>query len=145
MTQSIVRSMVTALALSGNLLAASVVTTAAAATPEKTAIPQTSEGIWQAVDAKAVELKTTIDAGALANVHHQAYAIRDLVAALPTHSTGLTADQLSKVQADARFVATLAERLDAAGDAKDVAATKASYDKLTMVLAALRARYRPAK
>ena len=109
--------------------------------PEKIVIPATSDGIWKAIDAKSAELKATIDSGKLDNVHHEAFAIRDLVAALPSHSTTLPPEKLDKVKTNVKFVATLAERLDATGDAKDVAGTKQNYAKLTSVLTAIRANY----
>ena len=108
---------------------------------EKIVIPATSDGIWKAIDAKSTELKATIDSGKLDNVHHEAFAIRDLVAALPSHSATLAAEKLDKVKSSVKFVATLAERLDATGDAKDVAGTKQNYAKLTSVLTAIRANY----
>lgn len=45
-------------------------------------LPGTIVGIWQAIDQKTAELKQLIQSGSLANVHHVAYAVRDLVAAL---------------------------------------------------------------
>ena len=108
---------------------------------EKIVIPATSDGIWKAIDAKSAELKTTIDSSKLDNVHHEAFAIRDLVAALPSHSATLSPEKLDKVKTSAKFVATLATRLDATGDAKDVAGTKQNYAKLTTVLTAIRANY----
>jgi hypothetical protein len=106
-----------------------------------TAIPETSVGIWQAIDVKSAALKKTIDAGTLDKVHHEAFAIRDLVAALPTHSKSLSADKLVKVHDGVKFVATLAARLDATGDAKDMAGTQQNYAKLMTVLASLRSNY----
>jgi hypothetical protein len=47
-------------------------------------------------------------------------------------------DQQGKVREDVRFVATLAERLDASGDAKDMPGTQANYDKLVSILKDLR-------
>ncbi|MBL6751660.1 MAG: transporter [Nevskia sp.] len=93
-------------------------------------VPDTPAKIWRAIDAKTAELKQGIDRGALADVHHQAYAVRDLVAALPAHSPDLPADKKAKVQASVKFVATLAERLDATDDANDKAAARSNYDKL---------------
>ncbi len=99
-----------------------------------TAIPDTADATWQAIDAKNVELKTMIASGSLGNVHHLAFAIRDLVAALPAKQPAMTADDQAKLASDAKFVAILAERLDASGDAGDRAAAQADYDKLVAVL-----------
>lgn len=70
-----------------------------------------------------------------------AFAIRDLVAALPERSSSLSPDEKTKVQGDVKFVATLAERLDASGDAKDAVDTRGNFDKLASVLADLRTNY----
>ncbi len=117
--------------------AASPKSGAAAETP----IPSTAEGIWVAIDQKTAELKTTVKSGKLAEVHHLAFAVRDLVAALPEKSTTLTADQQAKVKGSVKFVATLAERLDASGDANDQAATQDNCEKLLKVLESLHANY----
>lgn len=106
--------------------------------PEKAAapaaIPDNADAIWQAIDQQSAELKTTIESGSLENVHHQAFAIRDLVAALPAHSPALPADEQTKLQKEVQFVATLADRLDETGDAGDRAGAQANYDKLVVVL-----------
>lgn len=101
----------------------------------------TSAGIWQAIDVKSAELAKTIQSGKLADVHHIAFAIRDLVVTLPEHSTDLPTDKLAKVKAGVKFVGTLADRLDASGDANDKAGAQDNYDKLTGVLKSLRANY----
>ena len=97
--------------------------------------------VWQAIDQKNAELETAIHSGSLGEVHHMAFAIRDLVAALPVRSSALSADQKSKVQASVKFVATLSERLDASGDANDKAGAQDNYSKLSGVLKDLRANY----
>jgi hypothetical protein len=97
--------------------------------------------IWQAVDKKNAELQTAIQSGSLGEVHHMAFAIRDLVAALPERSNSLSADQQTKVQASVKFVATLADRLDASGDANDKTGAQDNYGKLAGVLKDLRANY----
>ena len=112
---------------------------------EMTAIPTNSTDIWKLIDARVAQLKVTIDSGHLDEVHHQAFAIRDLVAALPANSTSLPADLLAKVRGGVKFVATLAERLDATGDAKDLAGTQQNYAKLAAILASLRSNYSRAK
>lgn len=98
------------------------------------AIPDTADGIWQAIDQHSAELKAAIASGALDTVHHHAFAIRDLVAALPAHSPTLPADDQAKLQSEVKFVSTLAARLDETGDAGDKAGTQANYDKLVTVL-----------
>ena len=115
---------------------------AAVAHPASAApLPQTADSIWREIDAKSNALQKNIASGALDQVHHQAFAIRDLVATLVTHSATLAPDRLAKVKSAAKFVATLADRLDATGDAKDLAGTKQNFAKLVKVLTNLRANY----
>lgn len=97
-------------------------------------IPDNADGIWQAIDQQSAELKADIQSGSLKDVHHKAFAIRDLVAALPDRSKALPADAQAKLQNEAKFVATLADRLDATGDANDQTGSQANYDKLVTVL-----------
>jgi hypothetical protein len=116
---------------------------AEAALPAKTEeqLPATADGVWQAIDLKTAELGKTIQRGSLREVHHLAYAVRDLVAALPERSKSLPAEKQAKVQSGVKFVSTLADRLDASGDAGDKAAAQANYEKLMNVLDGLRANY----
>lgn len=99
-----------------------------------TAVPATADGVWQAIDQQSADLKTTIQSGVLKEVHHKAFAIRDLVAALPAHASMLPAESQAKLQGEVKFVSTLADRLDAAGDANDKAGAQDNYDKLVAVL-----------
>jgi hypothetical protein len=133
------------LLLALSVLAATTPITRAAESTDKAVIPATLEGLWQAIDAKSAELKKTIDSGALEQVHHEAFAIRDLVAGLPAKSGALPAESLAKVKSSVKFVATLAERLDATGDAKDAVGTKQNFEKLSSVLASLRGNYPASK
>lgn len=107
-----------------------------AAEPEAApmAIPETADGIWQEIDKHSAELKATIEGGSLGEVHHHAFAIRDLVAALPAHSPTLPAEDKAKLEGEVKFVSTLADRLDESGDGKDKAASQANYEQLVKVL-----------
>jgi hypothetical protein len=104
-------------------------------------IPATSEAVWQSIDKEAEQLAALIQTGKFEEVHHYAFAIRDLVAALPARSGSLSADKLAQVKANSKFVATLAERLDTTGDAKDKAGTESNFQKLKTVLTTIRANY----
>ena len=104
-------------------------------------IPATSEAIWRSIDKETELLEALIQAGKFEEVHHRAFAIRDLVAALPSRSGSLPSDKLAKVKTNAQFVATLAQRLDATGDAKDKTGTESNFKKLQGVLSAIRADY----
>lgn len=105
------------------------------------AIPDTPAAIWQLIDKEADETTKAIAAGTLKDLHHHAYTIRDLVAALPDHSKSLAADKITKIKADSKFVATLAQRLDAAGDSNNKAASVQNFDKLKDVLKTIKANY----
>lgn len=102
-------------------------------------VPATVEGIWAAIDRHSAELDKGIQTGVLDEVHLHAFAIRDLAAALPALSKSLPADKLARLNGNLKFVATLAQRLDATGDAGDKAGTQANFAKLKTVLAELHA------
>lgn len=104
-------------------------------------IPAMSAAIWQAIDQQVVALSKAIQTGVFDEVHHRAFAIRDLVAALPTRSGSLPPDKLAQVKANVQFVAILAQRLDATGDAKDKAGTESNFKKLQGILGVIRADY----
>lgn len=106
-----------------------------------TAIPDTPAAIWKSVDAETDEMTKLIESGKLEELHHHAFAVRDLIAALPDHSSNLPADKVEKVKSDSKFVATLASRLDESGDAKDKDASEASLKKLKGLLVTIRANY----
>lgn len=129
----------------GTILAGSLLFSPFAQAAEKAGsqvqIPATSEAIWKSIDKETEQLAALIQTGKFEEVHHHAFAIRDLVAALPAHSGILSGDKLAQIKADSKFVATLAERLDVAGDAKNKAATEANFQKLKGVLKSLRANY----
>ena len=104
-------------------------------------IPTTSKAIWRSIDKEAELLDILIQAGKFDEVHHRAFAIRDLVEALPARSGSLPADKLAQVKSNVQFIDTLAQRLDATGDARDKAGTESNFKKLQGVLSATRADY----
>ncbi len=106
-----------------------------------TVIPETSAAIHQAVDKETDEMEKMIQEGKIGDLHHHAFAVRDLVAALPDKSSSLPVEKLATVKADAKFVATLADRLDAAGDSNDKAASESNFGKLKDVLKSIWANY----
>lgn len=129
----------------GTILAGSLIFNPFAHAAEKAVtqiqIPATNAAIWQSIDKETQLLNALIQAGKFEEVHHRAFAIRDLVAALPSRSGSLPPDKLAQVKANVQFVATLAQRLDATGDAKDKAETEANFKKLQGVLSTIRADY----
>jgi rubrerythrin len=119
-------------------------TTSVLAEEEKevpTVIPATAAGVLQAISEEETNLDKTITDKKLEDVHHHAFAIRDLVNALPEKSSALAADKLAKLKANAKFVTALAGRLDESGDAKDQAATEANFKKLQGLLKQIQALY----
>lgn len=105
--------------------------------------PETLGGVWQTVKARESDLSNLIRAKDLGKVHEVAFAIRDLVAALPEKSGQLSAEQQAKLRGNVKYVATLAERLDTTGDSKDQAGTEAGFKQLQSVLAAIEKLYPP--
>jgi hypothetical protein len=122
------------------LLTGAVTVPQAQATEEATVqIPATTAAIWQVIDQHTAELAKLIQAGTLEDVHHHAFAIRDLSAALPARVAAMAPDKRKQLESDVKFVATLAQRLDASGDANDRAGAESNYTKLKGVLGAMRA------
>lgn len=106
-----------------------------------TIIPDTPAAIHQAVDKETDGMAKLIQAGTVRDLHHHAFAVRDLVAALPDKSASLPADKLANLKAANKFVGTLAERLDAAGDANDKPAAETSFGELKGVLSSIWTNY----
>lgn len=137
-------SIVRALAVTVGIATCGIVVstaTVAAETEAKTMIPNTSAGIWLAIDGHVKELHAAITQGKLNTVHKHAFAVRDLVRALPSHSAGLSASALATVTTQVKFVDTLAERLDQSGDANDKLGTEDNTRKLEAILKGLHAQY----
>jgi hypothetical protein len=97
--------------------------------------------LWRGVKSREAELSQLVQAKELGKVHESAFAIRDLVAAMPERSGQLSAEQQVKLKGNVKYVATLAERLDAAGDAKNQSATESSFKQLQAVLRTIEELY----
>jgi hypothetical protein len=122
------------------VLLTGVVTVAPAQAAEEAPvqIPATTVAIWQAIDQHTAALDKLIQAGTLQDVHHHAFAIRDLSAALPARVAAMAPDKRKQLESDVKYVATLAQRLDASGDANDRAGAESNQTRLKSVLATLR-------
>ena len=111
---------------------------AAAAAPAEVdapmAIPENVDAIWSEIDKHKAELATVVATGSLAEVHHHAFAIRDLFAAVPAHAAAMSAQDKATMDKNVAFVATLAGRLDSAGDAGDRAGAQAGFAQLAKVI-----------
>ena len=83
------------------------------------------------------ELADVVKSKKLADVHHHAFAIRDLANGLPAK---VAADKKARVEGSVKNIAKLAEDLDKTGDDNNQAATEANLKKLDGVLKALDAQ-----
>lgn len=97
--------------------------------------------LWRGVKSREADLNHLVQAKELGKVHEVAFALRDLVAAMPDQSVQLPPERLAKLKGNVKYVATLAGRLDAAGDAKDQAATERNAKQLESVIATIEALY----
>lgn len=107
------------------------------------AASETLGGLWRAVKAQEEELDNLIKAKDLGKVHHVAFAIRDLVAAMPEKSGQLSAEQQAKLKSNVKYIATVAERLDAAGDASNQSAAETGFKQLQSLLGTIEGLYPP--
>ncbi|HEH5967049.1 TPA: transporter [Legionella pneumophila] len=107
----------------------------------KVAIPSTIPAIWKAIDEQAASINQALKNTQLASIHEHAFAIRDLVNALPGLSKDLSEEQKKTLQTNLSYVEQLATRLDKTGDANDKEGTQANWDKLEKILSQLRALY----
>ncbi|MFO9572946.1 transporter [Legionella pneumophila serogroup 1] len=104
-------------------------------------IPKTIPTLWEAIDKHAASINQVLRGDDLTSIHQHAFAIRDLVNALPALSTDLSAEQKKTLQQNLSYVSQLATRLDKTGDANDKKGTEVNWEKLQKVLAQLRALY----
>jgi hypothetical protein len=100
----------------------------------KMKIPDTVEGIFKEIHSHHMELSEVVKNKTLAEVHHHAFAIRDLANALPAKAA---AEKKKQVEGTTKSIARLAEDLDASGDANDQAKTEANLKKLDGLVKAL--------
>ncbi|MBN9229480.1 MAG: transporter [Legionella sp. 40-6] len=107
----------------------------------KAAIPSTTPAIWKAIDEQSASINQALKENQLTSIHEHAFAIRDLVNALPALSKDLSGEQKTTLQNNLGYVAQLATRMDKTGDANDKEGTQANWDKLQKILAQLRVLY----
>ena len=104
----------------------------------KTKIPDTVEDIFKAIHTNHMELAETVKNKKLADVHHHAFAIRDLANALPAKAA---ADKKKQVEGTAKNITKLAGDLDESGDANDQAKTEANLKKLDGLIKVLETQF----
>ncbi len=95
------------------------------------------EDALHAIHGKQSELAEVVANKKLADVHHLAFAIRDLAKPL---AEKVSADRRTKVEGTINNIAKLADELDASGDAGDQAKTEANVKKLDGTLKLLEAQ-----
>ena len=101
---------------------------------EKMVMPETADGIMTEIHKHHGELADVVKSKKLADVHHHAFAIRDLANGLPAK---VAAVKKARVEGSVKNIAKLAEDLDKTGDDNNQAATEANLKKLDGVLMAL--------
>lgn len=98
---------------------------------EKVKVPDTLDGIWAEIHKQHKELADTVNSKKLEDVHHHAFAIRDLGKALPAK---VPAEHKKHVENMVKKLSQLAADLDKSGDAGDQAKTEANLKKLDALL-----------
>lgn len=101
-----------------------------------TKIPATVEDIWKEIQKQQVKLTSVVAKKDLGEAHDHAFAIRDLLKALPAK---VPADQKTKVEAGAKEIAKIAGDIDKSGAAKAQKATEANVKKMDTAIAGLQA------
>jgi len=102
-----------------------------------TKIPATVEEIWQAIHKQQQRLVSTVAKKDLAEAHDHAFAIRDLVRALPGK---IPAEHKDKAETAAKQIAKIAADIDKSGAAGAQKATEANVKKMGDAITALQAK-----
>lgn len=101
-----------------------------------TKIPATVEEIWKEIHKQQGKLVAVVAAKDLGEAHDHAFAIRDLVKALPAK---VSAENKAKAEAGAKEITKLAADIDKSGAAGAQKATEANVKKMDGAIAALQA------
>ncbi|MDG4549798.1 MAG: hypothetical protein RKR03_05655 [Candidatus Competibacter sp.] len=105
---------------------------------EPVAIPATVADILVAVDRRVAAIDQAIAGGSLAKVHGEAFAARDLLAALPEKVIGLNPEEAKALDAAIGRIRQQAALLDKFGDAGDAAQTRAVLTRFKKEIAGIR-------
>lgn len=108
-------------------------------TPE---LPKTLLGLLISIRDHQHELHEAVEANELEEVHHIAFTVRDLVAALPDKSK-LSGEQKKVLKKSVTRVDSLATQLDEAGDAGDSTAVALLVGRFDMEIQGVEALYAP--
>jgi len=103
--------------------------------------PDSLAAVWDEIKEHQEELHGVIQAGKLDDVHHHAFALRDMVMLLPKFSSSLSADQSAKLKTWSDGVADSASKLDEYGDAGDKASTEKEVKRMDTLVSSLEKLY----
>jgi hypothetical protein len=95
-------------------------------------------GIWTQIGDEQTKLSAAIQNGQLKDVHHLAFAIRDLVVALANKANAASPAAAPKLNGMVAQVKASATKLDELGDAGNLSGTQAEYAKLETLLSAIK-------
>ena len=107
-----------------------------------TKIPATVEGIWTEIHKQQTKLADVVAKKDLGEAHDHAFAIRDLVKALPAK---VPAENKTNAEEGAKEITKLAADIDKSGAAGAQKATEANVKKLDAADVALEAKLKPAE
>jgi len=102
------------------------------------AIPATLDALLSEVDKRVTAMDAAITGNKLAKVHSEAFAARDLIAAIPKMVGSLSDGDSKALSASVARIRQQAGLLDKFGDAGDAAQTKAVLAKFKAEIAAIR-------
>ena len=105
-----------------------------------TKIPATVEDIWKKIQEQQGKLASVVAQKDLGEAHDHAFAIRDLVKALPAK---VAAELKTKAEAGVKEITRLAAVIDKSAAAKAQKATEANVKKMDEAIAALKANLQP--
>lgn len=105
-----------------------------------TKIPATVEGIWQEIHKQQARLVSTVAKKDLGEAHDHAFAIRDLVKALPGK---VAPEQKATAEAGSKEITKLAAEIDKSGAARAQKATEAGVKQMGETVQALEAKLKP--
>jgi hypothetical protein len=102
-----------------------------------TKIPATVTEIWAEIHKQQTKLAATVEKKDLGEAHDHAFAIRDLVKALPEK---IAAENKTKAEEGAKEIAKIAAEIDKTAAARAQKATEANVKKMATAVTALEAK-----
>jgi hypothetical protein len=107
-----------------------------------TKIPEAVEDVWKEIHKQHGKLVATVAKKDLGEAHDHAFAIRDLVKALPGK---VSADNKTKAEESAKEIAKIAGDIDKSGAAGAQKATETNVKKMEEAIKELQAKIKPAE